>query len=166
MTAPAPTKTFWPNVQPGPTRAPAMTWQKCQIRVPSPMAAGASTTAVGCAQNVTPAPRDRALVGHADVAQHLLLGVIHTAVRGCGLRGPVEQQLVAGTQVKPFADIVVDPEAGVDEVVRAVAHQPGVAPVFITSEGCREEPAGDGLAKTEIADVGFVEGPDERVSEL
>ena len=39
-TTPPATKTFCPSTQPRPIVAPAMTWQKCQICVPSPMEQG------------------------------------------------------------------------------------------------------------------------------
>src|SRR5437762_12181352 len=45
-TAP-PTYTFWPSTTPAPSRAPGMTWQKCQTWLPRPSIAPSSTTAVG-----------------------------------------------------------------------------------------------------------------------
>ncbi len=43
---PFPIITFWPTVQSRPMRASAMTWLKCQMRVPSPISARSSTYAL------------------------------------------------------------------------------------------------------------------------
>jgi hypothetical protein len=47
MRTPDATKTFCPIVQFRPMTAPAITWQKCQIRVPSPIVHGWSTRLLG-----------------------------------------------------------------------------------------------------------------------
>jgi len=47
MTTPPATMVFWPRLQPAPIFAPAQTWLKCQMRVPSPISHGSSMTTVG-----------------------------------------------------------------------------------------------------------------------
>src|SRR5262245_20503682 len=75
-TARLPTNTFCPSVQRAPIRARGMTWLKCQIFVAAPIAAGRSTTAVGCAQYL---PLTRSRDGHrgATLAHRSLAGVQH-----------------------------------------------------------------------------------------
>ena len=50
MTTVGATYTFWPSTQSLPMRAPDETCEKCQMRVPAPMTAPSSMTAVSWAK--------------------------------------------------------------------------------------------------------------------
>src|SRR4051812_9374967 len=85
-------------------RAPAMTWLKCQIFVPSPMSEGRSMTAVGCAQKLT-GSRDghrRAPLTHRSLArvQHAHHGqpLLTVAARPVAGAHAVDEVIALGCQ--------------------------------------------------------------------
>ena len=59
-------------------RAPAMTWQKCQIFVPSPIAGRLIDDRAGMRPERQGGGRS---VGDAEPGHHDVLGVVHAAVR-------------------------------------------------------------------------------------
>src|SRR5206468_9955784 len=121
------TTTFWPRLHRSPITAPGMTWQKCQIRVPAPIAAPSSMKEEGWAKY-----SDMVMLSPAPDRFHF------------GLQGDVEPGMDRFARPRDQRPHVArGGAAGLDEVIRVHRgdHRPA-HPGFLEARRLDQAPGG------------------------